>query len=174
MESIGWRRVGNVSLLLCYVIAKEHLALTCNACNACSCHMPHPLPSILDPSRCRTSEAVDKHHEEMVAMEKEERLNRLKEQAAWKREGQPTHMGPRPPWPYLGLAALRCLLIAAPGYLHPDEFFQGGQELFASLLLNVPGCFLPWEFHPRHALRSVAFPYVIRLACGALSCRVAF
>ena len=38
------------------------------------------------------------------------------------------------------------------GYIHPDEFFQGGQELFF-------GCppTIPWEFEPANALRSV-FP----------------
>ena len=40
------------------------------------------------------------------------------------------------------------------GYVHPDEFFQGGQELFF-------GCppTIPWEFEPSNALRSV-FPPV--------------
>lgn len=60
----------------------------------------------------------------------------------------------------LALAALRCLLLLAPGYVHPDEFFQGGQELFAGLLLGVPGCLVPWELRPQHALRSVGFPCV--------------
>lgn len=65
---------------------------------------------------------------------------------------------PRPPWAYLALAGLRCLLLLAPGYVHPDEFFQGGQELFAGLLLGVRGCLVPWEFRPQHAVRSVGFP----------------
>ena len=38
------------------------------------------------------------------------------------------------------------------GYIHPDEFFQGGQELFFGCPPNIP-----WEFQPIHALRSV-FP----------------
>ena len=40
------------------------------------------------------------------------------------------------------------------GYVHPDEFFQGGQELFF-------GCppTIPWEFEPSNALRSI-FPPV--------------
>lgn len=67
------------------------------------------------------------------------------------------------PWPYLALVALRCLLLLSPGYVHPDEFFQGGQELFAGLLLDVPGCLIPWEFRPHHAVRSVAFPCVSRV-----------
>ena len=50
---------------------------------------------------------------------------------------------------------LVCRIIVAPfllGYIHPDEFFQGGQELFF-------GCppTIPWEFEPDNALRSV-FP----------------
>ena len=40
-----------------------------------------------------------------------------------------------------------------PGYLHPDEFFQGGQELFF-------GCppVIPWEFEPYNAVRSIVPP----------------
>jgi GPI mannosyltransferase 4 len=71
---------------------------------------------------------------------------------------------------YLVLAALRCCLLFAPGYVHPDEFFQGGQELLAGLLLGVPGCLVPWEFRPQHAVRSVAFPCV--RACVRASERV--
>lgn len=39
------------------------------------------------------------------------------------------------------------------GYVHPDEFYQGGQELFF-------GCppTIPWEFEPVNALRSVVPP----------------
>ena len=42
------------------------------------------------------------------------------------------------------------------GYIHPDEFFQGGQELFF-------GCppTIPWEFEPENALRSVFPPAVM-------------
>ena len=42
------------------------------------------------------------------------------------------------------------------GYIHPDEFFQGGQELFF-------GCppTIPWEFEPTHALRSVIPPTIM-------------
>lgn len=84
---------------------------------------------------------------------------------------------------------LRLLLVFSPGYIHPDEFFQGGQvrgcqrpflsvrnspkatlgvtdlcpygiiqEVFAYSLLDIKECFVPWEFWPEHALRSVAFP----------------
>lgn len=40
-----------------------------------------------------------------------------------------------------------------PGYVHPDEFFQGGQELWF-------GCppFTPWEFESQNALRSILPP----------------
>ena len=43
-----------------------------------------------------------------------------------------------------------------PGYIHPDEFFQGGQQLWF-------GCppFTPWEFQPEHALRSVIPPTIM-------------
>lgn len=43
-----------------------------------------------------------------------------------------------------------------PGYVHPDEFFQGGQELWF-------GCppFTPWEFEPENALRSIVPPSVM-------------
>jgi phosphatidylinositol glycan class Z len=40
-----------------------------------------------------------------------------------------------------------------PGYVHPDEFFQGGQELW----FGCPPA-MPWEFEPDHALRSVLPP----------------
>ncbi len=73
---------------------------------------------------------------------------------------------PPPPWSYLALAGLRCLLVVLPGYIHPDEFFQGGQELFAPLLLGVHGCLVPWEFGPAHALRSVAFPCAMVVVLG--------
>lgn len=44
------------------------------------------------------------------------------------------------------------------GYIHPDEFFQGGQELFF-------GCppTIPWEFEPENAIRSVFPPALMTL-----------
>lgn len=39
------------------------------------------------------------------------------------------------------------------GYIHPDEFFQGGQELFFGCSSDIP-----WEFEPQNALRSVVPP----------------
>ena len=43
-----------------------------------------------------------------------------------------------------------------PGYVHPDEFFQGGQELWF-------GCppFVPWEFEPENPIRSILPPTLI-------------
>ena len=46
-----------------------------------------------------------------------------------------------------------------PGYVHPDEFFQGGQELFYGCPPTVP-----WEFEPDHALRSVIPPTLMTWA----------
>lgn len=50
-------------------------------------------------------------------------------------------------------------ILACPflvGYVHPDEFFQGGQELFF-------GCppTIPWEFEPSNALRSIFPPTLL-------------
>lgn len=49
-----------------------------------------------------------------------------------------------------------CVATFLPGYIHPDEFFQGGQELWF-------GCppQRPWEFMPEHALRSIVPPTVM-------------
>jgi GPI mannosyltransferase 4 len=58
---------------------------------------------------------------------------------------------------YALLIVLRVLVgVFLPGYVHPDEFFQGGQELFF-------GCppFVPWELEPRHAVRSIVPPTVM-------------
>lgn len=52
-------------------------------------------------------------------------------------------------------------LAVAPfllGYIHPDEFFQGGQELWFGCPPNVP-----WEFQSDHALRSVVPPSFLTL-----------
>ena len=45
-----------------------------------------------------------------------------------------------------------------PGYVHPDEFFQGGQELW----LGCPPA-TPWEFEPENALRSVVPPMIMTM-----------
>jgi phosphatidylinositol glycan class Z len=55
------------------------------------------------------------------------------------------------------MIALRVVIGSLlPGYLHPDEFFQGGQELFF-------GCppVVPWEFEPYNAVRSIVPPTVM-------------
>jgi phosphatidylinositol glycan class Z len=43
-----------------------------------------------------------------------------------------------------------------PGYVHPDEFFQGGQELWFGCPTPTP-----WEFDPEHAIRSVFPPTIL-------------
>lgn len=52
---------------------------------------------------------------------------------------------------YVVLCLLRIALICAPGYVHPDEFFQS-PDAFSS----HPA----WEFRPEHALRSPVFPWL--------------
>lgn len=48
-----------------------------------------------------------------------------------------------------------------PGYIHPDEFFQGGQELWFGCNTSNGIAALPWEFQPQHALRSILPPFVM-------------
>ena len=76
---------------------------------------------------------------------------------------------------YILLIFLRFLGIFQRGYIHPDEFFQGGQELFfghqyRQLLSNSSSGDedytvknVPWEFQPRHALRSIVPPMFMTL-----------
>ena len=50
-------------------------------------------------------------------------------------------------------------VVLAPflmGYVHPDEFFQGGQELFFGCPPNIP-----WEFDPVNAVRSIVPPTLL-------------
>ena len=49
-----------------------------------------------------------------------------------------------------------CIAPVLVGYVHPDEFFQGGQELWF-------GCppSRPWEFEPEHAIRSIVPPTIM-------------
>ena len=49
-----------------------------------------------------------------------------------------------------------CVSPFLVGYIHPDEYFQGGQELWF-------GCppTIPWEFEPHNALRSVVPPTIM-------------
>lgn len=47
---------------------------------------------------------------------------------------------------------LMCAIYLS-GYIHPDEFFQSGQELFFSTSQEIS-----WEFEPHHAIRSIVPP----------------
>ncbi|EED86416.1 hypothetical protein THAPSDRAFT_bd686, partial [Thalassiosira pseudonana CCMP1335] len=49
-------------------------------------------------------------------------------------------------------------IYSLPGYIHPDEFFQGGQDVKEYLVSNVP-----WEFEPNNALRSIIPPTFMTL-----------
>jgi phosphatidylinositol glycan class Z len=86
---------------------------------------------------------------------------------------------------YLFLILLRFLgaLYSLPGYIHPDEFFQGGQELFfgvppldhqlhqTELAVDALGALtrqyevrsVPWEFEPQNAVRSIVPPAFMTL-----------
>jgi GPI mannosyltransferase 4 len=58
---------------------------------------------------------------------------------------------------YIILLIVRVLIAPfLPGYIHPDEFFQGGQELWFGSCPSTND--IPWEFQPQHALRSVVPP----------------
>jgi phosphatidylinositol glycan class Z len=61
-------------------------------------------------------------------------------------------------WLIYGFLLLARVFVAPhlPGYVHPDEFFQGGQELWFGC---PPG--VPWEFQPQNALRSVVPPLIM-------------
>jgi GPI mannosyltransferase 4 len=86
---------------------------------------------------------------------------------------------------YIFLLICRMLSCTQTGYIHPDEFYQGGQELFfgcyadsgsrlGTSRINFHQSFqspfgdfdsvnAPWEFHHNNALRSVVIPTVITL-----------
>lgn len=75
---------------------------------------------------------------------------------------------------YILLLLLRFFGVFQRGYIHPDEFFQGGSELFFGryrphddqadgdengyIVKNVP-----WEFEPVHAVRSIVPPAFMTL-----------
>lgn len=78
---------------------------------------------------------------------------------------------PRRRWAvYTLLLLIRFLGIVQRGYVHPDEFFQGGQELFFGhqqrrdvaqdkhVVRSVP-----WEFEPVNAVRSIGPPMFMTL-----------
>ena len=60
------------------------------------------------------------------------------------------------PWPYAAAVCLRVALLLAPGYIHPDEFFQA-QEVAAIRRheFDVP---TPWEFACNQPCRSAVLP----------------
>ncbi|KAI8051653.1 Alg9-like mannosyltransferase family-domain-containing protein [Syncephalis plumigaleata] len=57
---------------------------------------------------------------------------------------------------FLFLYLLRLLLALAPGYVHPDEFFQS-PEISAGHVLNVRN-WIPWEYDADYPCRSIVFP----------------
>ncbi len=78
---------------------------------------------------------------------------------------------------YISLLLFRFIGVFQRGYIHPDEFFQGGQELFfgidgrnAKLVVDLDGADdeyivrnIPWEFEPKHAVRSIVPPFFMTL-----------
>jgi hypothetical protein len=82
---------------------------------------------------------------------------------------------------YLSLVVLRFISINQRGYIHPDEFFQGGQELFfgtqrsddntssstrSSSSISISEYMVtnvPWEYQPIHAVRSIIPPAFMTL-----------
>lgn len=74
-----------------------------------------------------------------------------------KREQQNTERTKLWSWILYGtLLVWRVVLCTSRGYIHPDEYFQSGQELWF-------GCppFAPWEFESRNALRSIFPPFLM-------------
>lgn len=57
---------------------------------------------------------------------------------------------------YFGLLWLRWMMVSLPGYIHPDEYFQSA-EVTARHVLQIDS-FIPWEFQPEHAARSISIP----------------
>jgi len=58
----------------------------------------------------------------------------------------------------------RLCLLTSPGYIHPDEFFQSGQELFFRIHHHHKqhdNDNTPWEWLPTHAIRSIVQPIVL-------------
>jgi len=75
---------------------------------------------------------------------------------------------------YWGLLLLRLGCVALPGYIHPDEFFQGSEPMARDILgLNAT---IPWEYAEDPPCRSIATAgltagvpfYALRLLEGAL------
>ncbi|ORX56860.1 Alg9-like mannosyltransferase [Hesseltinella vesiculosa] len=59
---------------------------------------------------------------------------------------------------YIVLVGIRLLLALSPGYIHPDEYFQS-PEIMARSMLNIDA-FVPWEYQPEHAARSILIPFL--------------
>jgi phosphatidylinositol glycan class Z len=74
---------------------------------------------------------------------------------------------------YILLLLFRFLGVFQRGYVHPDEFFQGGQELFFGrnrhesdgryLTRDFVVKSVPWEFESKHAVRSIVPPAFMTL-----------
>lgn len=86
---------------------------------------------------------------------------------------------------YIFLVIARFFTCTFPGYIHPDEFFQGGQELFygcghsstipskstsqhlsSSLLFDkfqIENITPTWEFEHQHAIRSIVPPLLMTM-----------
>lgn len=57
---------------------------------------------------------------------------------------------------YICAVAVRVALLLAPGYVHPDEFFQA-QEV-AAIRRHLLNETLPWEFGSAQPCRSAMLP----------------
>ena len=58
---------------------------------------------------------------------------------------------------YMLLLGIRIISSILPGYIHPDEFFQSGQEIFFG------SSQIPWEFQSQNAIRSIVPPIFMTL-----------
>mmetsp|Transcript_21613 Transcript_21613/g.39091 ORF Transcript_21613/g.39091 Transcript_21613/m.39091 type:complete len:661 (-) Transcript_21613:48-2030(-) len=59
---------------------------------------------------------------------------------------------------YVLLIGLRLIFVLLPGYVHPDEFFQSGQE---ALFFSSTRATVAWEFESHNAIRSVVPPWFL-------------
>jgi len=84
---------------------------------------------------------------------------------------------------YAVLLILRIIATLQPGYIHPDELFQGGQEMFFACSskqsatkqihvhayqtavgnVQIDDITATWEFQSEHALRSVIPPTIMTI-----------
>lgn len=63
---------------------------------------------------------------------------------------------------YAVLVWIRWIASTAPGYIHPDEYFQS-PEITSRTVFGIE-TFIPWEFTAEHAARSIVPPYVFTAA----------